>query len=276
MLQIVPNSLAPSFEYRTRRPTLATPSIAERDRVGGLENGLLVIEVFDQDRPRLSISEVASRAGLTRAAARRYLLTLTHLGYVHFDGKLYALAPKVLRLGQSYMRSARLPRVIQPQLQHIAMAMQEASSVGVLDDDAVISVAAVTVGRVVSSTLQPGTRVPAYCTANGRVLLAALAPAAFEAWLGRQKLERLTPATLTEPAQLRSAVEQARTMGYAMVDQEFETGLRTIAVPLKNYRGETVAAINVSAHAVRMRLLDLQERCLPVLLQAQAQLAQLL
>ena len=146
----------------------------KRDLIAGLEKGLAVIEAFDQERPRLSITEVAQRTGLTRAAARRYLLTLSHLGYVAQDRKLFGLTPKVLRLGQSYMHSARLPRVIQPQLQKLAYALQEASSAGVLEHDDVIAVAAASAGRVVSATLQPGTRVPAYCTSNGRVLVSSL------------------------------------------------------------------------------------------------------
>lgn len=255
---------------------LNDPGISPRDVVAGLSNGLSVIEAFDQDRPRLSISEVAARTGLTRAASRRYLLTLTQLGFVHQDGRLFALSPKVLRLGQSYMRSARLPRVIQPQLQNIALAMQEASSVGVLDEGDVISIAAVTVGRVVSTTLQPGTRVPAHCSANGRVLLAALPDDGLDRWLAQYPLQARTPRTLMHVAQVRDAVLAVRTQGYATIDQELEIGLRTISVPLKNYRGETVAAMNVSAHAARLSLDDLRERCLPVLLQAQAQLAQLL
>lgn len=250
--------------------------IAPRDTVAGLANGLGVIEAFDQDRPRLSISEVAQRTGLTRAAARRYLLTLMQLGFVHQDGRLFALSPRVLRLGQSYMRSARLPRVIQPQLQNIALAMQEASSVGVLDGADVIAIAAVTVGRVVSTTLQPGTRVSAHCSANGRVLLAALPDDALDHWLATHPMVARTPRTLTQPQQVREAVLQVRQQGYAMVDQELEVGLRTISVPLRNFRGETVAAMNVSAHAARQQLDELRERCLPVLLQAQAQLAQLL
>jgi IclR family transcriptional regulator, pca regulon regulatory protein len=254
----------------------AVPQVSSRDTVAGLANGLRVIEAFDQDRPRLSISEVAQRTGLTRAAARRYLLTLMQLGFVHQDDRLFALSPRVLRLGQSYMRSARLPRVIQPQLQNIALAMQEASSVGVLDGGDVIAIAAVTVGRVVSPTLQPGTRVPAHCSANGRVLLAALPDDALDHWLATHPMVARTPRTLTQPAQVRDAVMRVREQGYAMVDQELEVGLRTIAVPLKNFRGETVAAMNVSAHAARLQLDELRERCLPVLLQAQAQLTQLL
>jgi IclR family pca regulon transcriptional regulator len=246
----------------------------KRDLIAGLEKGLAVIEAFDQDRPRLSITEVAERTGLTRAAARRYLITLSHLGYVQQDRKMFGLAPKVLRLGQSYMHSARLPRVIQPQLHKLAYALQEASSAGVLDHDDVIAVAAASAGRVVSATLQPGTRVPAYCTSNGRVLLAAKPQEEVDAWLARQTLEPLTPHTIVNRERLEIA--RARANGYAMVDQELELGLRTIAVPLRNYRGDVVAAMNVSVHASRMRMDELVDKCLPGLLQAQAQLRTLL
>lgn len=249
-----------------------TSAAAPRDFVAALESGLLVIEAFDQDRPRLSISEVAQRAGLTRAAARRHLLTLTALGYARQDGRLFALTPKVLRFGQSYMHSARLPRLLQPQLTRLALTLQEASSAGVLDHDDVIALAAATAGRVVSATLQPGTRVPAWCTANGRVLLAALPNDALTDFLARQVMLPLTPQTITQPERLRLEIERVRVRGYALVDQELELGLRTLSVPLRNYRGDVLAALNISAHAGRMRSEELLERCLPMLLEVQAHL----
>jgi IclR family pca regulon transcriptional regulator len=248
----------------------------KRDLVAGLERGLSVIEAFDQERPRLTISEVAERTGLTRAAARRYLLTLAHVGFVTQDRKMFALTPKVLRLAQSYMHSARLPRVVQPELNRLAYGLKEASAAGVLDGDDVICIAATTAGRVVSPRLQAGVRVPAYCTSNGRVLLASLPPHEADDRLGRQRLQPLTPYTLVEPARLREEVARVREQGYSAIDQELEVGLRTIAVPLKNFRGDTVAALNVSAHASRMTMEQLIEAGLPPLRQAQAQLRQLL
>ena len=244
----------------------------KRDLIAGLEKGLAVIEAFDQDRPRLTISEVAARCNLTRAAARRYLITLEYLGYVSSDRKMYSLSPKVLRLGQSYMHSARLPRIVQPELHKLAYALKEASSAGVLDGDDVICIAATEAGRLVSSTLQPGTRVPAYCTANGRVLLSTKTPEEVDAWLARQTPEPRTPHTLTGSDELRAEIARVRSQGYATVDQEFELGLRTISVPLKNYRGEVLAAMNISAQASRVSLEQLISDCLPALLQAQARL----
>lgn len=251
---------------------VATAAPNKRDLIAGLEKGLAVIEAFDQDRPRLTISEVATRCNLTRAAARRYLITLEYLGYVNSDRKMYALTPKVLRMGQSYMHSARLPRIVQPELHKLAYALKEASSAGVLDGNDVICIAATSAGRVVSSTLQPGTRVPAYCTANGRVLLSALPQAEVDTWIARQTLEPLTPNTVTLPERLRLEIARTRSQGYATVDQELELGLRTISVPLKNHRGEVLAAMNVSVHAARVTMDQLVEGSLPALLHAQASL----
>ena len=254
----------------------ASPGVRARDLIAGLGKGLAVIEAFDQERSRLSITEVAERTGLTRAAARRYLITLAHLGYLQQERKLFGLTPKVLRLGQSYLHSSRLPRVIQPQLQRLAYALQEASAAGVLEGDEVITIAAASAGRVVSPTLQPGIRLPAHCTSNGRVLAAALPDGALDAWVARQRLDALTPHTITSRERLHIELLRTRANGYATVDQEFELGLRTIAVPLKNYRGDTIAAMNVSVHATRMQMQQLADECLPALLHAQAQLRTLL
>jgi IclR family pca regulon transcriptional regulator len=248
----------------------------KRDLVGGLEKGLQVIEAFDQERSRLTIAEVAQRTGLTRAAARRYLITLAHLGYVRHEQKLFSLTPKVLRLGQSYLHSARLPRIVQPMLYRLAYSLEEAASVGLLDHDEIVCVAAVSAGRVISATLQPGTRVPAFWTANGRVMLASLPQAQAEMLLGRLRPEAITVHTIVNKDRLLLEIARTRTQGYAVVDQELELGLRTIAVPLKNYRGETLAAMNVSVHAARVPIEAIVERYLPPLLKVQVELASLL
>ncbi len=247
-----------------------------RDLIAGLDKGLQVIEAFDQERPRLTISEVAAITGLTRAAARRYLITLVHLGYARQQDKLFSLTPKVLRLGQSYLHSARLPRIVQPLLYRLAYSLGEAASAGVLEGDDLVCVAAVTAGRVVSATLQPGTRVPAFCTANGRVMLASLPQAQVEQYLARVKLEALTEHTIVNKDRLLLEVARARSQGYALIDQEMELGLRTLSVPLRNFRGETVAAMNVSMSAERVPVAEVVERCLPALLKVQAELAALL
>jgi len=262
-------ALATVVELRSAGPQ-------KRDLIAGLEKGLAVIAAFDQDRPRLTMSEVAALCGLTRAAARRYLITLEHLGFVSSDRKMYSLTPKVLRLGQSYMHSARLPRIVQPELHKLAYALKEASAASVLDGSDVICIAATSAGRMVSATLQPGTRVPAYCTANGRVLLAALPQAEVDAWIARETLAPLTPHTITHAERLRIEIARTRAQGYAIVDQELELGLRTISVPLKNYRGDVLAAMNIGVHAARMSMDQLVDDCLPPLLHAQASLRTLL
>lgn len=247
-----------------------------RDLIAGLEKGLQVIEAFDQERSRLTIAEVAARTGLTRAAARRYLLTLVHLGYARQADKVFSLTPKVLRLGQSYLHSARLPRIVQPLLYRLAYALGEAASAGILEEDQLVCVAAVSAGRVVSATLQPGTRVPAFCTANGRIMLASLPEAQMHAFLTRLQPEQFTEYTLVDKEQLAREITLARAQGYAIVDQELELGLRTIAVPLRGFRNDVVAAMNVSVHTSRVPASDIVERCLPALLRVQAEVAALL
>lgn len=269
-----------TFSATPSRPATAAPVVPEapheaphkRDLISGLEKGLAVIEAFDHEHSRLTITEVAARCQLTRAAARRYLITLEHLGFMTSERRRYTLTPKVLRLGQSYMHSARLPRIVQPELHRLVYALKEASSAGVLDGKDVICIAAASAGRVVSATLQPGTRVPAYCTANGRVLLAALPPTELQSWLAAQELHALTRQTVVNPERLRLEIDRSRAQGYALVDQELEPGLRTLAVPLTNHRGEVVAAINVSVQASRVSTDQLLEECLPALLHTQGSL----
>jgi IclR family pca regulon transcriptional regulator len=249
---------------------------AERDLIAGLEKGLKVIEAFDQERTRLTIAEVAEATGLTRAAARRYLITLAHLGYMRHENKLFSLTPMVLRLGQSYLHSARLPRIVQPLLYRLAYSLGEAASAGVLDEDQLVCVAAVSAGQLVSATLQPGTRVSAYCTASGRMLLASLAQPQIERFLERAQLEQITQYTIVNKERLALEIARARAQGYALVDQELELGLRTIAVPLKNFRGEVVAAMNISVHAGRLPVEQMVERCLPAMIKIQVELGALL
>jgi IclR family pca regulon transcriptional regulator len=263
-----------SFDDTTEGVLHAAPH--KRDLIAGLEKGLQVIEAFDQERARLTIAEVAERTGLTRAAARRYLITLAHLGYMRHENKLFSLTPMVLRLGQSYLHSARLPRIVQPLLYRLAYSLEEAASAGVLDHDQLVCVAAVSAGRLVSTTLQPGTRVPAYCTANGRMLLASLPPAQIDSFLQRAQPEQITAHTIVNKERLALEMARTRAQGYALVDQELELGLRAIAVPLKNFRGDIVAAINISVHAGRMPIEQMVERCLPSLIKIQLELSALL
>jgi IclR family pca regulon transcriptional regulator len=272
----LPSNPAPPPESA---PACSAAAPNQRDLVAALAAGLAVIEAFDQERPRLTISEVAARCGLTRAAARRYLITLEHLGYVSSERKMHTLTAKVLRLGESYVHSARLPRAVEPAVQRLGQSLREASAAGVLDGDDVICIAATHAGRPVSSIVQRGTRVPAYCSANGRVLLGALPAPRLDAWLERQAqqpLAALTPNTVTDLGRLRAEIERGRAQGYCVVDGELEAGLRALSVPLLNFRGEVVAALNVTTQAARVSKAELVDTCLAPLLLVQSGLRSML
>jgi IclR family pca regulon transcriptional regulator len=220
--------------------------------VQSLERGLSVITAFGPETPELTLSEVARATGLTRAAARRFLLTLVDLGYVRFDGKLFRLAPKVLSLGYAYLSSLSLPGIAEPHLEALVARTHESSSMSVLDRDDIVYVARVPTSRIMTVAINVGTRFPAYATSMGRVLLAGLDDEALEAYLAAVRLEQFTEHTVPTRDQLRDRVREVREQGYALVDQELEQGLRSIAVPVRNKQGRVVAAINVSAHVSRI------------------------
>ncbi|MEV4069451.1 IclR family transcriptional regulator C-terminal domain-containing protein [Nonomuraea fuscirosea] len=236
------------------------------DHVQSLARGLAVIRAFSATEPELTLSQVARATGLSRAAARRFLLTLTDLGYVRSDGRLFALTPRVLELGYAYLSSLSLPEVADPHLERLAAEVGESASVAVLDGADVVYVARVATARIMRVTINIGTRFPAYCTSMGRVLLAALPPEALESYLGRAELRRLTSHTIVLPAALRAELDEVRGRGWAMVDQELEEGLRSIAAPIRDRAGRTVAAVNVSTHATRTSLQAARRDLLPPLL----------
>jgi IclR family pca regulon transcriptional regulator len=236
--------------------------------VQSLERGLAVIRTFDASSPQLTLSEVARATGLTRAAARRFLLTLADLGYVRTDGRLFELSPRVLELGYAYLSSMSLPEVAEPHLEQLVAEVHESSSVSVLNGDDVVYVARVPTFRIMTVAINVGTRFPAHATSMGRVLLAGLPPEELEAYLDRARLERLTRHTVTSPEGLRAELAKARAQGWALVDQELEEGLRAIAAPLRDRNGRVVAAVNVSAHASRTSLESMRRDLLPPLLAA--------
>lgn len=244
--------------------------------VEALARGLAVIRCFDEARERLTISEVARLTGLSRATARRSLLTLHALGYVATDGKQFWLTPKILSLGHAYLSSTPLPRLLQPVLEEVSAELHESCSASILDGEEIVYIARAATRRVISVGLGVGSRLPAYCTSMGRVLLAALEPEALEAYLAQTPLRPLTPHTLTDPARLRQELERVRQQGYALVDQELELGLRSVAVPVRNARGRVLAAMNVGVQAGRVSREELMERVLPVLRQAADSLVPLL
>ncbi|GAA4578245.1 IclR family transcriptional regulator C-terminal domain-containing protein [Planotetraspora phitsanulokensis] len=234
--------------------------------VQSLARGLAVIRAFDATNPELTLSDVARKTDLTRAAARRFLLTLVGLGYVRTDGRLFSLSPRVLELGYAYLSSLSLPEVALPHLERLVAEVHESASVSVLDDGDVVYVARVPTARIMRVTIAIGTRFPAYCTSMGRVLLAWLTPAELDAALERSPLERLTPRTTTSPAALRAELDRVKAQGWAMVDQELEEGLRSIAAPIRDRGGRVVAAVNVSCHASRTTLESVRRDLLPPLL----------
>jgi IclR family pca regulon transcriptional regulator len=231
--------------------------------VQSLERGLSVIRAFDSEHRELALSEVARATGLTRAAARRFLLTLVELGYMHFDGSRFSLRPRVLELGFAYLSSLSLPEVAEPHMEALVARINESSSISVLDDTDVVYVARVPTRRIMSITLAVGTRLPAYVTSMGRVLLAALPDAELEERLARIEIEPLTTRTVKDHDQLRAVLEQVRRQGYAVTDQELEQGLRSAAVPIHDASDAVVASLNVSVHASRASMAELRTRFLP-------------
>lgn len=240
--------------------------------VQSLERGLAVIRAFDAQRPELTLSEVARHCDLTRAAARRFLLTLADLGYVRTDGRLFRLTPRVLELGYAYLSSLSLPEVAAPHLERLVEEVHESSSMSVLDGDDIVYVARVPMARIMTVAINVGTRFPAYATSMGRVLLAALPSDALEEYLGRITLRRLAARTTTSVDALRAELSRVRAQGYAIVDQELESGLRAVAAPVRDKAGTTVAAINVSSHASRSSMEKIRRELVPKLRAAAARI----
>lgn len=249
-------------------------AVTERDLMGGLIKGLRVIEAFSADRPRLSITEAATMSGLDRATTRRCLLTLSETGYAAYDGKFFTLTPRVLRLGTGCLASMPLPRIVQPVLDQLSQEIGESTSVSILDETEIVYVARAAQRRVMSISLMPGTRLPAYCTSMGRVLLAALEPDRARHLLDSAARPKRTDRTVTDIDVLMTIIAQTGVQGYCLIDQEVELGLRSIAVPLVNTRGQTVAALNVGLAASAETMDEVAERYLPALRRVKAELAQ--
>lgn len=253
----------------------APPAIAKADFIEGMAKGMAVLESFDTERQRLNATQAAERAGITRAAARRHLLTLAHLGYLESDGSHYWLSPKVLRFSGSYLASARLPRLLQPTLNRLAALTRESFSAAVLDGDEVVIVARnVSIGgqRLMAYGLHLGARLPAHATSTGRVLLAAMPKAGFNAWLKGRELPRLTPRTTVDHKAFRELIARVREDDLCVAQEEHELGVHALAVPLRNMQGRTVAALNVVASPERLELARLQKDLLPLLLDAAREL----
>jgi len=250
--------------------------VSERDLMGGLAKGLKVIEAFSAELPRLSISQAAEIAGLDRATTRRCLLTLAELGYAAYDGKYFTVTPKVLRLGTGCLATMPLPRIVQPLLDDLSIRIEQSTSVSILDETEIVYVARAAQRRVMSIALMPGSRLPAYCTSMGRVALAALDAEKRRALLEKSHLDARTERTITDFDALMAELEATSARGYAIIDQEVEIGLRSIAVPLQNLRGQTVAALDVGLSVTSASMEDLVNTYLPPLLAVQADLRRML
>lgn len=257
------NTRIQSDAARVTEPTAVSP-----DFVRSLERGLAVIRAFDGEHPELTLSDVARATGLTRAAARRFLHTLVELGYVRNNGRLFALRPRILELGHAYLSSLGLSEVATPHLETLVADVRESSSVSVLDGDEVVYVARVSTRRIMTVIISVGTRFPAYATSMGRVLLSGQSADWLDGYLATAQLAPLTPHTITDPARLRAELMRVREQGWALVDEELEEGLRSIATAIHDPHGKVIAAINVSALARQGDAGGLRERVLPHLLTA--------
>ena len=248
----------------------------ETDFVSGFARGLKVMEAFGDERRRLSISEAARLAGLDRATVRRSLLTLAELGYAAYDGKFFTLTPKILQLGHAYLSTDPLPVLVQPHLDHLSERVRQSASASVLYDTEIVYIARASQRRVMSINLTPGSRLPAYCSSMGRVLLAALPESEARAILGRSELRKNTRKTKTDPEELAAELRRVLAQGYALIDEELELGLCSMAVPVEDDKGRTVAAINIGAPAAYVRASEMVERYLPLLKDTQAALRRVL
>ncbi|GAA5165266.1 IclR family transcriptional regulator C-terminal domain-containing protein [Pseudonocardia eucalypti] len=232
--------------------------------MAGLAKGLAVIEAFGQVS-RLTVAEAAQRTDITRAAARRCLLTLTDLGYLTHDGKNFRPTPRMLRLGGAYLDTASLPTLARPHLTAARDALTESVSLAVWEDGGSVFVARAEAKRIVSTGVRIGARLPGHCSATGRVLLAGMSDEEVAAYLAAGGRERRTTHTVVAPDELTAIVRAARADGYATSDEELELGLRAVAVPVRDARGVTVAAMSVSASSARVTAAEMHRAFVPVL-----------
>jgi IclR family pca regulon transcriptional regulator len=242
--------------------------------IQSLERGLSVINSFSRENPSQTLSEVAGRTGLTRATSRRVLLTLLELGYVGQNGRAFSLTPKVLDLGYSFLSSFHVVEVAQPSMERLVDEVHESSSMSVLDGAEIVYVARVPTSRIMTIALALGSRLPAYPTSMGRVLLSGLSDDDLKKYISETKFEKLTPNTNVDPRKFRSIVRRVESDGFALVDQELEEGVRSIAAPIRNSRGKVISAMNVSCHASRVDVERMLEEFKPRLLEAAAEISE--
>ena len=241
---------------------------SSRDLVGSLEKGLGVLEILAAHPAGLTLTETAERAGLTRAGARRLLLTLVSAGYAVQDGRLFVLSPRLLSLARAWLEGTSLWSFAEPFMREVASEMNESCSAAVLSGHDVVYVARIPGARIMRVSLQVGTRLPAYCTSMGRVLMSGMTQEQLADFLGGATIEPNTPKTITDRHEIAQKVRQAAERGFATVDEELELGLRSIAVPVRDRQGAVVAAINVSTQSARFSVAEMERTLLPPLKRA--------
>ena len=281
---IKPTTIASEAETARAIVSEDLPPLASLDEFHGdpnfmmsLARGLLVIQAFSERRLLLSISQLSKRTTLSRASVRRCLHTLSKLGFAGTDdGRSFYLRPRVLALGHSYLSSMPLATAAQPILEHLSQILHESCSIALLDGTEIVYVARAHVTRIMAIDLGVGTRLPAFCTSMGRVLLANLPANELESVLPKIEFKRFTDRTVTSVEKLRQVLAAVKREGHAIIDQELELGLRSMAVPVRNPAGRVVAAINVGAHGQRVSIQDMRTRFLPYLRAAAQELCLLL
>jgi IclR family pca regulon transcriptional regulator len=251
-------------------------ALTSPDFMTSLARGLSVLRAFSDQRRSLTIAQISHRTGISRAAVRRCLHTLCALGYAEADGNQFTLQSKVLTLGYSYLSSTPLTVSTAPYLNRISRTLNESCSLAVLQEDEILYVARSATSRIMSVSLNTGSRLPAYCTSLGRVMLAQLAPEELDAYLRRVKLKAYTDKTVVSAARLRTILDEVRGAGYALNDQELEEGLRSLAVPVRGASGNVLAALNVGVQASRVSAARMIETFLPVLREGAGELSVLL
>ncbi len=246
------------------------------DFMTSLGRGLAVLSVFSQHPREVTMSQISTDTGISRAAVRRVLYTLEKLGYVGEQGRGFVLLPRVLGMGGAYVASSSMTAAAQPVLDALRDDVHESCSLGVLDGDDILYVARAETVRIMSIGLRAGSRLPAYCTSMGRVLLAALPRDTLEGYLERNPLRPRTERTVTRMDDFLDLLEKVRREGVSLVDQELEIGLRSIAVPVRSRSGDVVAALNIGTQAGRIGLGVMQTQLLPRLREAAQRLGMLL
>ncbi len=246
--------------------------IAKADMIDGLRKGLEVICVFDHNTPELTQSELAQRLNLSRAAARRYLMTLVALGYMGTDGRSFWLTPKIMRLGQAFTTSARLPRTLLPVMQRLTDRLEFSTTFSVLDGTDSVCVCRVNAQRLLSTNLEPGTRISAALSASGRMLMSLLSPATIDELFTQFSFYPHTPETVASTEQLRAELALCRKQGFSLAENQFEMGLRGIAVPLFDNNQQPIGALNIFMPTSVMPAQEAIETYIPYLQEAAAQI----